>query len=384
MPTNKLYYEDPHLRQFSARVLTCQETENGFLVTLDATAFYPEGGGQACDLGALGNARVLDVQEQGEEVVHLCDKPLEVGQAVEGNIHWDRRFDLMQQHSGEHIVSGLVHSLLGHHNVGFHVGSDRMEIDFDGPVSPEELTLIETRANQAVWMNLPIRCWYPSPEELPNTFYRTKRVLPWPVRIVEVPGFDSCACCGVHVKSTGEIGLIKIISCVKFHQGVRIELCCGNRALRLLQNVFEQNRQVSQAFSAKILETGAAAQKINETLAAVKYRSTAFRNRLFAAIAEGYAGRSRVIHFEESLDGAELWELATAIAGRCGGFAAVFSGNDSDGYSYCLATRDGDLRQLNQEMTQALNGRGGGKPHFQQGSVKAAETRIRDFFKTRL
>lgn len=382
MPTKKLYYEDPHLQTFSARVLTCRETEKGFLVTLDATAFYPEGGGQACDLGTLGTARVLDVQERDEEVVHLCDKALAVGETVEGVIDWGRRFDLMQQHSGEHIVSGLVHSLLGHHNVGFHVGSDRMEIDFDGPVSPEDLALIETRANEALWMNLPIRCWYPSPEELPGTFYRTKKALPWPVRIVEVPGFDSCACCGVHVKNTGEIGLIKILSCVKFHQGVRIELCCGNRALRLLQNVFEQNRQVSQAFSAKILETGAAAQKINETLAAVKYRSTAFRNRLFAAIAEGYADQNQVIHFEDSLDGAELRELATAIAGRCGRSVAAFSGNDSDGYSYCLSGQD-DLRRLNKEMTEALNGRGGGKPNFQQGSLKATRQQIRDFFKTR-
>ena len=379
MPTRKLYYEDPHLQHFSARVVNCRETEKGFLVTLDATAFYPEGGGQACDLGTLGAARVLDVQEQAEEVLHLCDKPLAEGETVEGVLDWQRRFDLMQQHSGEHIVSGLVHSLLGHHNVGFHVGSDRMEIDFDGPISAEMLALIETRANEAVWLDLPINCWYPSPEELLHTFYRTKKALPWPVRIVQIPLYDSCACCGVHVKRTGEIGLIKILSCVKFHQGVRIELCCGNRALRLLQNVFEQNRQVSQAFSAKILETGAAAQKINETLAAVKYRATAFRNRLFAAIAQDYAGQSWVLHFEDALDGGELRELATAISGHCDGLIAAFSGSDADGYSYCLTGRE-DLRQLNKEMTEALNGRGGGKPNFQQGSLKATRQQILDFF----
>ena len=379
MPTRKLYYEDPHLQHFSARVVNCRETEKGFLITLDATAFYPEGGGQACDLGTLGAARVLDVQEQAEEVLHLCDKPLAEGETVEGVLDWQRRFDLMQQHSGEHIVSGLVHSLLGHHNVGFHVGSDRMEIDFDGPISAEMLALIETRANEAVWLDLPINCWYPSPEELLHTFYRTKKALPWPVRIVQIPLYDSCACCGVHVKRTGEIGLIKILSCVKFHQGVRIELCCGNRALRLLQNVFEQNRQVSQAFSAKILETGAAAQKINETLAAVKYRATAFRTRLFAAIAQDYAGQSRVLHFEDALDGGELRELATAISGHCDGLIAAFSGSDADGYSYCLTGRE-DLRQLNKEMTEALNGRGGGKPNFQQGSLKATRQQILDFF----
>ena len=380
MPTKKLYYEDSHMKSFSARVLSCRETGGGYEVILDATAFYPEGGGQACDLGLLGDAAVLDVQERDTQIVHLCDRPLPVDETVEGKLDWERRFDLMQQHSGEHIVSGIVHTMFGYHNVGFHVGRDMMEIDFDGPISPEALQSIENKANEAVWANLPIRCYYPSEEELPNTFYRTKKALPWPVRIVNIPDVDSCACCGVHVKTTGEIGLIKLVSCVKFHQGVRIELCCGRRALRLMQRVFEQNRMVSQAFSAKLLETGDAAKKMNEALSAGKYRATAFRNRLFAAIADGYTGRGDVVHFEENLDGGEIRELATAIAGTCGGIAAVFSGNDTEGYSYCLATREGDLRQKNQRMNAALSGRGGGKPNFQQGSVRATEARIRSFF----
>ena len=380
MLTKKLYYEDPHMQTFSARVLSCREAQGGYEVILDATAFYPEGGGQACDLGLLADAAVLDVQERDEQVVHLCDRPLTEGSMIEGRLDWNRRFDLMQQHSGEHIVSGIVHAMFGYHNVGFHVGKDMMEIDFDGPISQEELQIIENRANEAVWANSPIRCYYPSQEELPNTFYRTKKALPWPVRIVNIPDVDSCACCGVHVKTTGEIGLIKLVSCVKFHQGVRIELCCGGRALRLMQRVFEQNRLVSQAFSAKLLETGEAAKKMNEALSAGKYRATAFRNRLFAAIAAGYTGRDNVVHFEEALDGSEVRELATAIAGTCGGVAAVFSGSDTEGYSYCLATRAGDLRQCNQQMNAALNGRGGGKPNFQQGSVRATQAQIRNFF----
>ena len=382
MQTRKLYYEDPHMRSFTAGVLSCQQTKGGYEVILDATAFYPEGGGQACDLGALADAAVLDVQERGQQVIHLCDRPLAEGETVQGRLDWSRRFDLMQQHSGEHIVSGIVHSLLGHHNVGFHVGKDMMEIDFDGPISPEALQLIETKANEAVWQNLPIRCYYPSREELPNTFYRTKKALPWPVRIVNIPDVDSCACCGVHVKTTGEIGLIKLVSCVKFHQGVRIELCCGGRALRLMQQVFEQNRLVSQAFSARLLETGEAARRMNEALAAGKYRATAICNRLFAAIAAGYEGQGHVVHFEENLDGTQIRELATAIAGSCGGMAAVFSGSDGAGYSYCLAVREGDLRQRNQRMNAALNGRGGGKPNFQQGSVRATAEQIRSFFDT--
>ena len=379
METRKLYYENCHLREFSAKILSCEAGEKGFWVTLDATAFYPEGGGQACDLGTLGDAQVLDVQERGDQVAHLCDRALCVGDVVRGQIHWARRFDLMQQHSGEHIVSGLVHTLFGHHNVGFHVGSDRMEIDFDGPIPAEMLPVIEQKANEAVWQNLPIRCWYPSEAELPHVFYRTKKALPWPVRIVEIPGYDSCACCGVHVENTGEIGMIKILSCIKFHQGVRMELTCGGRALKLLQEVYEQNRQVSQAFSAKILETGEAARKMNEVLSSEKFRANALQNQLFDCIAESYVNQERVLHIADGLEPAQVRILADKIAGKISGYCAVFSGGDGN-FSYCLATRAGDLRELNREMNGVLAGRGGGKPNFQQGSVKATAQEIRAFF----
>lgn len=174
----KLYYEDPHLSRFTATVLSCEETDRGYALTLDATAFYPEGGGQAADTGILGGVRVLDTKEQGETVVHTCDKPLEVGALVEGVIDYGPRFLRMQQHSGEHIVSGIIHRRYGYHNTGFHMGADTVTIDFDGVIPAEDLASIEAEANAAVWQNLPIRCWYPSPEELPTVPYRTKRQLP--------------------------------------------------------------------------------------------------------------------------------------------------------------------------------------------------------------
>ena len=371
MQTLKLYYEDPHLQSFRATVLTCDETKGGYLVTLDATAFYPEGGGQACDLGQLDGAAVLDVQEKEDVIFHLCDKPLPVNKIGEGAIDWERRFDLMQQHSGEHIVSGIVHSMLGHHNVGFHVGSDRMEIDFDGPISAEDLQKIETLANRAVWENIPITCWYPSQEELPNTFYRTKKALPWPVRIVKIPGYDSCACCGVHVKNTGEIGLIKILSCVKFHQGVRIELCCGNRALTLLQHIFEENRLVSQLFSAKMGETGAAARKMADALAAEKLRANKLQTILMEKVAAEYADKGNVWRFEETLAPAQIRDLADKIADRCGGWAAVLGGEEGS-YSICIVSRTADVKSIGEK----LGARGGGKPGFFQGSVRASRAEI--------
>ena len=383
MPTRKLFYEDCHLRQFTATVTGCTEAKKGWEVTLSATAFYPEGGGQACDLGSIGGVNVLDVREREEEVVHLCDAPLTVGAEVEGAIDWDRRFDLMQQHTGEHILSGLIHEKYGYHNVGFHVGKQAMEIDFDGPIPMEELMELERKANAAIWQDLQIKCWYPSREELPNVTYRSKRELPWPVRIVQVPGFDSCACCGVHTARTGEVGIIKILGAMKFHEGIRIEMLCGRRAYEFLGQVYDQNRLVSQAFSAKVLQTGEAARRMNEQLNQEKIRAAALEKRVFASVAKGFENAGDVVCFEEGLSSVGVRELADAIADTCGGIAAVFSGTDEAGYSMCLIGKGLDVKPLGTELTRTLCGRGGGKPGSFQGSLKATRQQIEAFFESR-
>ena len=375
METRKLYYEDCHLQSFTATVTNCQQTEKGYHVTLDATAFYPEGGGQACDLGTLGEARVLDVRERGEEVVHLCDKPLVVGEKVQGAIDWNRRFDLMQQHTGEHILSGLIHAKYGYHNVGFHMGKGTVEVDFDGPIPAEGVAELERLANEAVWADLPVKCWIPEPEELKTVTYRSKKELPWPVRIVQVPGYDSCACCGVHTARTGEVGLIKILSCIKLREGVRMEMLCGRKAYAYMCRVYDQNRLVSQTFSAKVLQTGEAARQMAEQLATEKLRSAGLEKRVFASIAQGYAGCGNVLHFEEGLTSGGVRELADAIADRCGGVAAVLSGEEGN-YSLCLISRQQDVRPLGKELMEALKGRGGGKADCFQGRVQAIREEI--------
>lgn len=377
METRRLFYEDSHLTEFTATVTACDIAENGWAVQLSTTAFYPEGGGQGCDLGTLDNVNVLNVQEKDGKILHFCDEKLEIGQTVTGCINWARRFDLMQQHSGEHIVSGIICHRYGYHNVGFHVGSEMMEIDFDGPVPAEDLAEIERLANEAVWKNAPIRCWYPSEAELPTVPYRSKKALEYPVRIVEIPGYDSCACCGVHVKNTGEIGLIKIVSCVKFHSGVRIELTCGGRALKLMQQIFEQNRQVSQNFSAKMLETGTAAAKMNEQLAAEKLRANSLQTQLLRQTAKGYENAGNVVHFEENLASAQLRELTDAIAKMCGGRAAVFSGS-GENWNVCMLHHGGDLSPVIGALKAAFCVRGGGKPGSFQGTVTASRQQMED------
>ena len=232
METEKLYYEDPYCTAFTGRVLSCEKSKAGWSVVLDRTAFYPEGGGQPADRGTLGGVRVTDVQEQDGVILHTCDGPVEPGADAEGSVDWARRFDHMQQHSGEHILSGLLCALYDCSNVGFHLGADTVTIDYDRVLTEEQVLEAERRANAVIWRDTPAEITFPSHEELERLHYRSKKELTGQVRIVAFPGADCCACCGTHVRSAGQVGLVKLLTCQKFRDGVRIEMAAGGRALR--------------------------------------------------------------------------------------------------------------------------------------------------------
>ena len=379
----KLFYEDPFLVEFTARVLSCTPDKEGFAVTLDRTAFYPEGGGQNADHGTLGGAAVTDVREKEGEVIHTCDKALPVGDTVAGAIDFARRFDLMQQHSGEHIVSGI---LCGRHdcdNVGFHIGHDLVTIDFNTQLTLEELREIETLANRYIWEDHPIEVSWPEPEVLAALPYRSKKALTGAVRIVTFPGADCCACCGTHVRSSGQVGMIKLLSCQKFREGVRIEMAAGGRALRYCTEVLDQNTHVSQLLSAKPLETASAVERLQKELYSLRGRVAALEEGDFARKAEHFAGKGDVLLIEGDMASESVRRLCAAVMDTCGGRCAVFAGSDSQGYKYVMGQIGGDLRSLVKDLNTALNGRGGGKPHFAQGSLQASAEAIRAFFQNR-
>ena len=381
MAAERLYYQDPHMREFDARVISCAPGKHGFDVVLDRTAFYPEGGGQPGDTGTLGGVRVSDTHERGGEIVHYCDAPLEAGSRVHGALDWQRRFDLMQQHSGEHLVSGIIHRRFGYDNVGFHMGAEMITIDLSGMLTPEQLRAVEREANEAVWRDLPTEITYPDAETLRTLPYRSKKELSGEVRIVTFPGVDICACCGTHVKSTGEIGLIKIFSCEKFHEGVRLELLCGRRALEYLNGIYAQNRQVSGLLSAKPMETADGVRRTLDELSRQKARAAALETRVIEVQAAQYAGAGSLLLFEDGLSPDALRRLTDAVMTQCGGRCAIFSGTDAEGYKYCVGEAGGDLRELTKALNTALRGRGGGKPFFVQGSVQAPRSEIEAFFK---
>ncbi|QNL44188.1 alanyl-tRNA editing protein [Oscillibacter hominis] len=378
METEKLYYSDPFLCRFTASVLSCEEVKGGFAVTLDRTAFYPEGGGQPADHGTLGTASVTDVHEKDGVIVHTCSSPLKAGGSVEGTVDWERRFDHMQQHSGEHIISGLLCSLYHCDNVGFHLGADTVTIDYNTELTWEQVVEAERRANEVIWADAAVEVAYPSPKELASIDYRSKKELTGQVRIVSFPEADCCACCGTHVLRAGQVGLIKVLSCQKFRQGVRLEILCGRRALHHLSAVFEQNRAVAQATSAKPTETAAAVERLLGELSSAKARTAHLEESVFASLAEQYRGAGDVVLWEEPMRPDAVRCLCDAVAQACGGRCMVFSGGDGH-YAYAILSPGKDIREFVKALNSALQGRGGGRDGFAQGSVAADRAAIEEF-----
>ena len=326
METEKLYYIDPFMDEFSATVLSCEAGKNGFQVVLDRTAFYPEGGGQPADHGTLVEVTVTDVHEKDGVIFHTCDRAVEIGQTVTGHIDWARRFDHMQQHSGEHIISGILCADYRCDNVGFHLGADVVTIDYNADISWEQALDAERKANEIIWADREVEIDYPSPAELAALDYRSKKELTGKVRIVTFPEADCCACCGTHVLRAGQVGLIKVLSCQKFREGVRIEILCGKRALDYLGRTYDQAKAIGQQLSVKPQDTLAAVERLEAELSAVKARVAHLEESVFESIARENEGKGDVVLFQSAMKGDSARRLADAVAKRSGGLAAVFVG----------------------------------------------------------
>ncbi len=379
--TRKLYDIDPYRASFSARVVSCQQGKTGWEVALDQTAFYPEGGGQPGDWGKLNDILVTGAHERAGEIFHLCAQPLPVGQTVTGEIDWPRRFDHMQQHSGEHIVSGMICARYRCDNVGFHLGKETVTIDFNHPIPPEDLPVIQQAANAYLWEDHPVDIALLDGEALQQAVYRSKKEIPGAVRLVAFPGADRCACCGTHVRSSGQVGLVTLLSCQRFREGVRIELLCGKRAMDYLAGVEAQNAAVSRLLSAKPLETREAVNRLQQELESQKLRAAALEEEKLDRIARSLAGAEQALVLAEGLSPDGVRRLCDKGMAACN-LCAVFSPNQ-EGFQYAIGAKDADLRALAKALNDAFSGRGGGKAGFVQGRVSAQWGPIREFFAQR-
>ena len=378
--TEKLYYSDSHITRFEAEVLSCEETEKGYAVSLSITAFFPEGGGQSADTGYIGNARVFDVQEKDGSILHFTKEPVEKG-ILTCVLDAEQRLRRMQNHSGEHIVSGLVNSTFGLDNVGFHMSTGFMTIDFSGELTWEQLMDIEKRANEAVRADLPIIQHFPLPEELETLQYRSKLELTENVRIVEIPGIDRCACCAPHVKHTGEIGIIKILSSERHRGGIRVTLSCGMDALDIIRNMQENVTLISNLLSARREETSCAVEHLIEERDNLKYRLVAAETELVSAKAQSIESTDgNICLFVNFQNEATRIELANLLMPKCGGIVALFCGSDEEGWKYIIGSRSVNLREKAKEINASIDGRGGGKPEMIMGRASKTREEIENYF----
>ena len=388
-PTQKYYEADAYRREADAVILAAEpDGRGGGKLALDGTVFYPEGGGQPADHGTLtlpdgARLTVTDVHEQGGVIWHRVDALPDTaapGTAVTGRIDWAWRFDKMQQHTGEHILSGILHQMFGAENVGFHIGSDAVRMDTSVPISAEGLREAELAANRIVWQNVPVLITYPTREELARMTYRSKKEIEGQVRIVTIPGADVCACCGTHTAATGAVGQIKILAAENYKGGVRLSIVCGERALLAAQAMRQRQADIGALLSAKPSETAHAVHRVYDEYTALKFAHFGLCSELFDALAAQVAPGADAIRIVPGLDPDGLHRLAARLSEATTGLCAALTANEKD-TGYCLAQAGGDVRALTKALNTALNGRGGGKPGICQGSCAAAPEQVETFLK---
>ena len=427
-----IFENDSYAKTFETQVLACEQIEekNLWRCVLAKTAFFPEGGGQNADRGTLNGIEVVDVQLQGDTVWHYTKAPMTVGETVHGEIDWQRRFDYMQQHSGEHIISGIIYSRYGYHNVGFHLGDDIVTLDLDGVLNAGQLLEVEAKANRAVILNKAITVSYPSKEELAQIDYRSKIEIDGQVRLVTIKDYDICACCAPHVARTGEIGLIKILSSQNYKGGVRLSMVCGFRALKDYRMKQENVGNIGALLSVRPYETYEAVRKMHEELQQVKYQLNAVKEQLILQRIQSDAeknshaqhwyekvsvnadmaacenetvsvntdmaackneteicqenmnpNRISVSYFDTQLDAVLIKRIMPVLTEKYPGYCCLFAGNDAGGYQYWVGTAHGDARKVGELLKAHFTCRGGGRPELIQGKITGAQADIETVLK---
>ena len=374
----KRLFDDGLLLEFEATVTGVKKVEDEYWVQLDRSAFAPDGGGQLSDIGTIGGAAVLDVTPDNGDVYHICDEELTVGERVLCKIDESRRMRHLQNHTGEHIVSGIIYNEYGFNNVGFHLGSEDVTMDVDGEITKEMLRRIERLANEAVVKNLEVKAVYPSKEELETMFYRSKSGITGEVRIVVIDGLDACACCVPHVSRTGQIGMIKLISCMRYKGGTRIHLKCGFDALDEFNAELDRATAISNLISQPREKIDTGVKKLWDDIGMQKHEIYELKKKLLdIKIASAKLQNGRIVYVDDDMEMGDLRAFVAARLDECDDFCAAFSGNDTDGYTYAIGYRGEDFNGFIKSVTARLGeGGGGGKPPFAQGKIKCKKSDI--------
>jgi alanyl-tRNA synthetase len=384
MATEKLYDARPYDTEFTSEVVSCApgKAPGTWQLVLAGTLFFPEEGGQTPDRGTIDGAKVCDVQIQDEVITHTVKRaePFAPGASVHGVLDWDHRFSNMQNHSGEHILSGLLHSLYGFENVGFHLSDREVTLDTSGQLTKEQLDDLERRANEVVYRNVPVTCVYPPKEALAKLSYRSKKEIDGPVRIVTIEGVDVCACCAPHVAHTGEIGLIRILDVMRTSSGMRLTILCGGRALADTRKKEDTLAAISHLVNLPKEEAAAGVQRFADEIAAKKEEIKSLQVELTAVKLAAIPGgqTKNLFLFEGPLPNIVQRNFVNGLCEKTSGLAGVFAGSPQGGYVFIIGGRGRDAREAASLLREKLGARGGGKPEMVTGSVHAEEKQIRE------
>lgn len=393
-PTRKIYYEDTHILDFTARVLSCEteESSGNRLIILDQTAFFPEEGGQKADAGTINGIPVLDIQLNGKVLTHILPPAqdadaIDIGSTVTGHVDWEQRFDFMQQHTGEHILSGLAHSRYGCNNASFHLGYEEVTMDFDRVLSWEQIRVLELEANRVIQQNLPISTYFPSPQELQSIAYRSKLDLTEDVRIVDILGVDLCACCAPHADTTGQVGLLKVVGLQNHRGGVRLNILCGMRAIKDYTNRQDYLSDLTVLLSAKPENIGDAVRRLQSESQGRQERINALQAKLLSqrlgALPDpaDMTAPQPLFLFEEKMDVKAIRNAVNAMTEKYDGYCGIFSGSDEDGYFYIAGSTCLDCRKIAALLREKCSAKGGGSERMVQGTVIAPMAELENVIK---
>ena len=376
--TKELYYDDAYLNEFQATVLSCEEDKKGYALTLDATAFYPEGGGQPYDTGTLNEAKVLEVHRRDDRIIHTVDTYLKPGTIVNGKVDFERRFDLMQQHSGEHVFSGLVHKHFGYDNIGFHLGEKEVVLDFSGPLDHKDLSMIEAECNRMIQKNIPVEVTYPNDEELSNLDYRSKRELNGRIRIVSIRDCDVCACCGTHVRKIGEVGYCKVLSLTTKKGNARVSVLFGKRATDYMARIYDEVTAISALISKNPLEILEGVRHLQDEVLQKGLKLNALYTKHFEERFEKETETHLFITIEEGCTMDLLRHFCDRMSAKAKIAAGLLKKSEED-YQYVIISKSEDLRAAAKSLSETFAGKGGGSKEMIQGSLHGSAEQIVSF-----
>lgn len=380
--TQKLYDENSYIKEFEAVVVSCTKHDDYFEIILDKTAFFPTSGGQMGDSGYIEDAIVSEtyyLDKSETEIIHKTNKAFDVGTNVFCKLDFDKRYTKMQNHTGEHIISGIIHNMFGYENVGFHLSNDSyFTCDYNGYIDPSTLSQIEKEVNLVIYQEKKVKAYYP--DDISNLNYRSKKPIDGKIRIVSIEDTDMCACCAPHVSNTGEVGILKIIDAIKYKGGIRITCVCGLDAYLDYKRRVDTEKELSILLNSNEKELVSAVKDQFENINKLKSEVSKLKNQLFDSIVLSIPNNEkRHIQFFENYSMDDLRQFSNKVVDKTNGTCLALSETEK-GFLFILISKDLNVLDIKQNMQANLNRKCGGNSSMISGNILSSKDDITLWF----